>query len=189
MTLTFGVSNPAREKAALSDASGVSRLRWISLLRARSGETYRTRHVPHGKRPVRRLSIAQRNAARVFPEPVGATTRTCFPAAIAGQACFWASVACPIWFANQDCTMGWKGESGIVGWGHVSIDCRVGAALLQRRPRRRPRCRKRSSFCNVPPGNYDGPRLRTKRRNPFSHSPTKLVTRKQIFLDRDKLDR
>ena len=37
-------------------------------------------------------SIAHRNAASVFPEPVGAEIRTCSPDAIAGHACDCAGV-------------------------------------------------------------------------------------------------
>src|SRR5690554_3083622 len=36
--------------------------------------------------------MAMRNPARVLPEPVGAASRTCSPAAMAGQAAAWAGV-------------------------------------------------------------------------------------------------
>ena len=58
-------------------------------------------------------SIAARNAVSVLPEPVGAATSVCRPAAIAGQAAACAAVgrresAC----RNQPPTAGWKAASG-----------------------------------------------------------------------------
>ena len=46
-------------------------------------------------------SIDQRNAESVLPEPVGATTRACRPAAIASQAPTWAGVGAAKAASNQ----------------------------------------------------------------------------------------
>ena len=74
--------------------SGARRLRSTSTARALSGETYRTRQVAASGSVagVVSRSRAQRKAARVLPEPVGATTRAWSPALIACQAPAWASV-------------------------------------------------------------------------------------------------
>ena len=47
---------------------------------------------PGGRGSAANLSIAHRNAASVFPDPVGATTSVLSPSAMADQACAWASV-------------------------------------------------------------------------------------------------
>ena len=51
-------------------------------------------------------SSAQRNAASVLPDPVGAEMSTCSPVAIAGQACVWTSVGPSNADANQSRTVG-----------------------------------------------------------------------------------
>src|SRR6266513_1693519 len=67
--------------------SGSRRFRSTSTASALSGETYTMRVAAFfGAGENMRWSIAARNAARVFPEPVGARTRTLSPSAIAGQA-------------------------------------------------------------------------------------------------------
>src|SRR5262249_47733489 len=61
-----------------------------------------------------RLSIAERNPARVLPEPVGAATRTFFPAWTSGQPSRWGGVGSPRRLRNQARTAGWKeGEDPI----------------------------------------------------------------------------
>ena len=95
-------------------ASGASRLTWMSLLSAFSGETYSTR-VASGRpcdRPSRTsASIVARNAVRVLPEPVGAATRVSRPPAMAGQAATCASVGAGKLRANHAATAGWKPAS------------------------------------------------------------------------------
>jgi hypothetical protein len=54
--------------------------------------------------------IAQRKAVRVFPLPVGAVIRACFPAATRGQARPWISVGVPSRSANQRRMTGWNRE-------------------------------------------------------------------------------
>src|SRR6266513_3461085 len=67
--------------------SGSRRFRSTSTASALSGETYTIRVAGFfGAGENMRWSIAARNAARVFPEPVGAKTRTLSPSAITGQA-------------------------------------------------------------------------------------------------------
>ena len=55
--------------------------------------------------------MAQRNAARVLPDPVGARIRVWSPAAIAGQPLAWASVGAPNVVSNHSRTAGEKGPS------------------------------------------------------------------------------
>jgi len=85
-------SSPLAERWARMPASGACRLRSMSLLSALSGETW-NRRVSSGSGPVSashtRSSIAQRNAASVLPEPVGAAMRVCCPSLICGHACCW----------------------------------------------------------------------------------------------------
>ena len=57
-------------------------------------------------------SMAQRNAASVLPEPVGAEMSVCSPVAIAGQACAWTSVGRSNAFSNHWRTAGVKASSG-----------------------------------------------------------------------------
>src|SRR5262245_36426018 len=54
----------------------------------------------------------QRNAARVFPDPVGAAIRVSSPRAIAGQPCTWASVGVPKRSRNQTSTRGENETTG-----------------------------------------------------------------------------
>ena len=52
--------------------------------------------------------MANRNAASVFPEPVGADTSTSRPAAISGQPSAWGAVGSPNRPSNQRDTSGWN---------------------------------------------------------------------------------
>lgn len=56
-----------------------------------------------------------KNAASVFPDPVGAQIRVCSPAAIAGQPCAWAAVGSAKVERNQSAAAGVKGVSESVG--------------------------------------------------------------------------
>ena len=84
-----GAQEPSFSISAETPASGCSRLRWMSFDSAFSGDTYTTR-VTSRRRPSAPSraseSMAARNAASVFPEPVGAAINACWPLAIAGQA-------------------------------------------------------------------------------------------------------
>ena len=75
-TVTSATGCPSRAASPRIPASGMRKFRSTSTPRAFSGETYTTR-VPRGRCSGRsRASRAWRKAARVFPEPVGATTST-----------------------------------------------------------------------------------------------------------------
>ncbi len=56
-------------------------------------------------------SSAHRNAASVLPDPVGADSSTCPPAAIAGHACRCAGVGASKALSSQDWTEGLKTEA------------------------------------------------------------------------------
>ena len=84
-------------------ASGARRLRSMSWLSAFSGETYSTR-VPRSAGSRARPSSADRNAASVLPEPVGASSSVWLPAAIEGQPSCWARVGCSNVRSNQSRT-------------------------------------------------------------------------------------
>ena len=90
-TLMCGVGSPRSSHWVAMPASGERRLRSTSTASAFSGLTYSTR-TPVSSRGVRHRSMAQRKAARVLPDPVGATARTFAPAWIRGQAAAWTSV-------------------------------------------------------------------------------------------------
>src|SRR6476469_4663670 len=114
-TPTVGVCSvsPRRSAAARMPAMGARRFFSTSTARALIGERYRTRvrSVFSGTGSVTRRSMAQRNAARVLPEPVGARTRVWSPAAMAGQPLAWASVGAPNVVSNHSRTAGEKGPS------------------------------------------------------------------------------
>ena len=59
------------------------------------------------------LSIAHRNDASVFPDPVGAEIRTCSPDAIAGYAWAWAGVGCANAPMNQSRVAALKSDRGM----------------------------------------------------------------------------
>ncbi len=110
--------SPWRASSARMPASGASRLMWISLDNAFSGETYTTVVVsarPSGEASPSRTSasIAAMNAVSVLPDPVGAATSVFRPDAIAGHASACASVGAGKAPANQAATAGWKARSGI----------------------------------------------------------------------------
>ena len=116
-TVMSGAGRSSRLAVWVMPISGARRLRSTSTPRALSGEMYSTRVFRRGallfaavrRPPVAAVSTpgrgsgsagaemssrssAQRNAARVLPEPVGATTRACEPEEMAFQAPFWAGV-------------------------------------------------------------------------------------------------
>ena len=67
-------------------------MRSTSTASALRGDTYSTRVVGSLDGDRARPSIAQRNAANVLPDPVGAMTRVLSPSAMAFQACACAGV-------------------------------------------------------------------------------------------------
>ena len=116
-TVMSGAGRSRRLAVCVMPISGARRLRSTSTPRALSGDMYSTRvlrwgalpragfrrpPLAAGSRPGRasgsagaetsNRSSAQRNAASVLPEPVGATTRACAPEEMAFQAPFWAGV-------------------------------------------------------------------------------------------------
>ena len=89
-TLISGSGSPRRWAAWRRPASGARRFRSMSTASALSGETYSTRQRwagSSGAGAAARRSSAQRNAARVLPDPVGAMTRVCLPLLIDSHAC------------------------------------------------------------------------------------------------------
>src|SRR5919197_818467 len=104
---------PNRCACLTMPTSGSRRFRSISTARALSGETYtmRVRAFAEADPNIRR-SIAARNAARVLPDPVGASTSALSPAAIAGQASSCARVGVRKVASNQARVAGWKVASG-----------------------------------------------------------------------------
>ena len=83
-----GPARRARPRARSPRAAPAGSSRRRRRARA-AGERYRTRVVrsPSGGGVVASRSIAQRNAARVLPDPVGASRSVCAPAVIGGQPC------------------------------------------------------------------------------------------------------
>ena len=69
--------------------------------------------------------MAVRKAASVFPEPVGASTSVCFPAAIGGQPLAWAGVGLSKLRRNQSATGGEKARSGSAATPEA-YRCRIG---------------------------------------------------------------
>ena len=103
----------------LADArsAGTRRLRSTSTARALSGDTYRTRQrffASAGAGVAASRSSAARNAASVLPEPVGATTRTSEPSAIARQAPSCAAVGAVKAPVNQPRVAGEKESSAVL---------------------------------------------------------------------------
>ena len=80
------------------------------------------RSVFSGTGSVTSRSIAQRNAARVLPDPVGARIRVWSPAAMAGQPLAWASVGAPNVVSNHSRTEGEKGPSASAPLAHGTPD-------------------------------------------------------------------
>ena len=110
-TVTSGTSIPSRPACWAIPASGLRRFRSTSTARAFRGETYRTRQRRAGSEGIGAAcsrSRAQRNAASVLPLPVGATTSTCSPVAMADQACSCAGVGAANAASSQACVAGVK---------------------------------------------------------------------------------
>ena len=96
---TVVMAGSASARSAMA-ASGRCRLRSTSAPRAFSGDTYSTRTPARHGSPASAAasfsranrSMANRNAASVLPEPVGAMTKALQPAAMASHARAWAGV-------------------------------------------------------------------------------------------------
>ena len=88
-TETSGTCTPLRAASEPMPTSGDRRFRSTSTASAFSGERYRTVHFRDpaaAAGAVTRASMAERNAASVLPDPVGATTSVFSPRPIASQA-------------------------------------------------------------------------------------------------------
>ncbi len=87
-TVTLGGGCPLLSATWVMPVSGARRLRSTSTASALSGETYNTRQrcLAGGMASRVSLSKAQRKAASVLPDPVGAMTNALSPAEIACQA-------------------------------------------------------------------------------------------------------
>ncbi len=111
---------PSRSAASRIPVSGARRFFSTSTASARSGETYRTRQRRSGagSGSVTRRSIADRNAARVLPEPVGARISVWRPWAIAGQPSACAAVGAAKAPANHSRTAG-ENRSSVIGPAYV----------------------------------------------------------------------
>jgi hypothetical protein len=122
-TVMSGRGSSRRAAAARRPARGARRLRSMSAARALSGETYRTRRRSRSGTagaPARR-SMADRNAARVLPDPVGATTSTSWSWARASQAPVWAWVGAAKAPSNQPRVRAENRPSPSGGGGAVAI--------------------------------------------------------------------
>lgn len=103
-TRTSGSGSPSRTDSWRIPVSGERRLRSTSTARALSGDTYSTRQrffASAGGGTAASRSSEARNAARVLPEPVGATTSTSLPSPMARQAPSCAAVGALKAPANQ----------------------------------------------------------------------------------------
>ena len=102
---------PISVATARSSPSGSSRLRRMSLERARSGETYTT-SVASSRTPDAacrtRASRQWRKAASVLPEPVGAVRSTSCPLAMTGHPSAWMGVGSTKRLENHASTTGWN---------------------------------------------------------------------------------
>ena len=106
---------PAASAWRRMPTSGARRLRSTSYARAFSGDRYSTRVPPASAGgPCSSRSSDARNAASVLPDPVGALTRTCAPAAIPTQAPRCAGVGSGKLAANQARVAAPNGASGSV---------------------------------------------------------------------------
>lgn len=109
----------------------------MSYASAFNGLTYTTRvPAPSAAPSAVSRSSAQRNAASVLPEPVGAETSTCSPPAMAGHAWTWAGVGAAKACSNQRLVRGVKLDRGT----HASVAPGAGRREHRRpvRGRRRP---------------------------------------------------
>ena len=113
-TVTLGIGSPSRPAARPIPASGARRLRSTSTASAFSGDTYNTRHrsLAAGSDSRIRPSSAQRNAASVLPDPVGAITSAFWPDEIADQAPAWAGVGSAKTSRNHAAVAGANAASG-----------------------------------------------------------------------------
>ena len=121
---TEGATNdpPTRWAASSMPRIGLRRFFSMSTAKARRGDRYTTRVPPAsrlGADPMR--SMAQRNAARVLPDPVGAHNNVCSPAAIDGQARACANVGSGKAASNQARTGGENG-TGATPWASRPLD-------------------------------------------------------------------
>src|SRR5688572_19017120 len=118
-----GASSPISSAMRRIPLRGSARFLWMSALSALSGETYTTR-TSSGSGAVRpswkRSSSAVRNAASVFPEPVGAAISVWRRSRMAAQPWRWAAVGSPRVSENQRCRTGWNRDRGI-----GDLDCIV----------------------------------------------------------------
>src|SRR6187431_862678 len=96
-------SLPRRRAACEMPAMGARKLRSMSTAKALSGETYSTRQRVSlgGSAEFISLSTADKNAARVLPEPVGESSNVDAPEMIAGKPSVWARVGAPSVDSNQ----------------------------------------------------------------------------------------
>ena len=138
-TLIAGGVWPVRSAMREIPVSGVRRLRSTSTASALSGDTYSTRVDRIGEGSRASPSIAHRNAASVFPDPVGAMTRVLSPSAMAFHACAWAGVGSWNVPVNHSRVSALKRDSGSVVTG-THPWCLPGLTTASIRPRR-------GSFC------------------------------------------
>jgi hypothetical protein len=102
------ISGRKAPRARIS-CSGPCRFFCTSFESARRGETYSTCVWSGGAGCWRKSeSSAERNAASVLPEPVGAAMSVCRPAWMAGQPSSCGGVGLPKRSTNQSRTAGWK---------------------------------------------------------------------------------
>src|SRR5690349_15641679 len=126
----------AASSARRISSSGSARFFWTSFDKALSGDTYTTcvsaPRVP--SRPWRSsVSIAERKAANVLPEPVGAAMRAFLPAAIRGQARRCGSVGSRKRDSNQRAMTGWKPDNDMMEiWRRFPEAATLPRQLLQR---------------------------------------------------------
>ena len=115
-----GSGSPIASRPARMPASGSCRFLRMSLDSAFSGEMYRTwtwsARLPCAKRSTTRSLMADRKAARVLPEPVGAAISACRCCAVTGQARLWTSVGWPKRECSQPDTAGWNSDAGAAEW-------------------------------------------------------------------------
>ena len=78
--------------------------------------------------------MQMRNAASVFPEPVGAEISVCLPPAMAGQPCAWASVGTRNLRSNHSRTIGWKIDRGSIIRKIYHRDSEIAEITLQNQP-------------------------------------------------------
>ncbi len=116
-TVMSGTGKPSLVAAWRMPASGERRLRCTSTASALSGDTYSTRQrwTASAGGPAARRSRAQRNAASVLPEPVGATTSAWRPACAAAQAPSCAAVGAAKAPRNHSAVAGEKPSSALTG--------------------------------------------------------------------------